>query len=57
MHYQHNVHFLMPAKKYEQLKKISKKLDLPRSQLVRKGVEKILSEYSGKHKNDTGDNR
>lgn len=57
MRYQHNVHFLMPAKKYEQLKEISKRLDLPRSQLVRQGVDKILSEFGGAHKNDTGDNR
>lgn len=48
MEYTHNIHFLIPVEKYERLKDISKRLGVPRSEIVRQGVEKIITEYDGK---------
>ncbi len=45
MEYTANIHFLLPVEKYERLKDISKRLDVPRSEIVRQGVDRIITEY------------
>ncbi len=47
MKYTHNIHFLIPVEKYERLKDIGKRLDVPRSEIVRQGVEKMITKYDG----------
>jgi hypothetical protein len=41
----HNVNFFLPVDKYDELRSLCVKLDLPRSELIRQGVSMILKKY------------
>lgn len=45
MQYQHNVHFLLPIQKFEELKNVSRERDIPRSEIVREGLDLVLQKY------------
>ncbi len=48
MEYKQNVHVLLPIEKFEELRELGHKLTLPRSELVRKGIDLILRKYQKK---------
>jgi len=41
----HNINFFLPANKYDELRSLCVKLDVPRSELIRQGVSMILKKY------------
>ncbi len=55
MEYKQNVHILISAKKFEELRGLGNKLNLSRSELVREGVDLILRKYRRKE-NSRGEN-
>lgn len=48
MQYQQNVHFLLPAEIFEELRQLGYELQLPRSMLVREGINMLLKKYRKK---------
>jgi hypothetical protein len=41
----HNINFFLPVDKYDELRSLCVKLDIPRSELIRQGVSMILKKY------------
>ncbi len=44
----HNINFFLPADKYDKLRKLCAHLDIPRAEIIRRGVDVMLE----KHKKD-----
>jgi hypothetical protein len=48
MQYKQNVHILLPVEKFEELKELGHRLNVPRSELVRKSILLLLKKYKRK---------
>ena len=50
MVYKQNLHILLPIDKYEELRELGHKLNLPRSELAREAIYKLLRSHRRKNK-------
>ncbi len=50
MQYKQNVHILLPAKTFEELRQLGHRVDLSRSELIRSAVNMLLEKYNKKEK-------
>ncbi len=41
----HNINFFLCAEKYGELRELCARLDIPRSELIRKGIDMVLNTY------------
>ncbi len=48
MQYKQNVHILLPADKFEELRQLGHKVNLSRSALIRNAVNLLLKKYRNK---------
>jgi hypothetical protein len=48
MNYKQSVNVFLPATQYQEIKALSRKLDLPYSELIRRGVVLVLKKYQRK---------
>ncbi len=51
MQYKQNVHILLPAEKFEELRQLSHRVNLSRSELVRNAINMLLRKYKRKEDN------
>ncbi len=50
MVYKQNLHILLPIDKYEELRELSHKMNVSRSELARKAIYKLLRSHRRKNK-------
>jgi len=51
MQYKQNVHILLPAEKFEELRQLGHSVNLSRSELIRNAVNLLLKKYNKKESN------
>ncbi len=56
MQYKQNVHILLPAEKFEELRQLGHKLNFSRSKLVREAINLLLKKYRKKDNCKMGSN-
>ncbi len=56
MQYKQNIHILLPAEKFEELRLLGHKLNFSRSQLVREAINLLLKKYRKKDNRKIGNN-
>jgi len=51
MQYKQNVHILLPAETFEELRQLGHRTNFSRSELIRSAVNMLLKKYSKKERN------